>query len=296
MLDSDLIRGDGDAVSVARHPRGYGTPIFSYGSNNLSQLSARIGIVDGSIDSFPAKLDGYTRIFRGYSAGWQGGVASIHPNTNESSHVLGSIVYMTDDQISRLDEFEGGYTRRDVSVTLTDTGEIIAAVAYIADSYRFDRRPSEAYLMAIHATLSEQFAAVPSIAVDRVDEHTGECIRLDEWIKPIIPTTIEALCVMINLARSQKTKWVMPRTIADITSRLAYVGITSITALKDALALDLDLELDTGVEMGRDDNNPASGVSRYGRTLNRQLCQPLDMETLRIIYDILFPAKIAYGR
>ena len=66
------------------------TYLFNYGSNNLEQLSDRLGY---KIDGEAAYLPKHGRVFRGWSRNWGGGVASITKDANRT--VYGYIAEVT---------------------------------------------------------------------------------------------------------------------------------------------------------------------------------------------------------
>jgi hypothetical protein len=77
--------------------------LFSYGSNNLPQLKARLDIQNPKI--YPAYLPNHMLIFGFYSQKWKGGVASFTKDT--SRNLLGNIIYLSKKKIEKLDLFEG---------------------------------------------------------------------------------------------------------------------------------------------------------------------------------------------
>jgi hypothetical protein len=86
-----------------------GKYLFCYGSNSIEQIKERLNI-ERDIFYHPAFINNYTRIFCGMSKKWDnGGISSIYPM--RSNKVFGITVYLTEDEIKRLDEYEGGYTR-----------------------------------------------------------------------------------------------------------------------------------------------------------------------------------------
>ena len=85
-------------------------PCFCYGSNGVEQIRSRVK--NSSIQAHKAFVQEYSRIFCGYSRGWQGAVASLlkRPQTSAQSKPIicrGSVVYLTPEEFSRLDRFEG---------------------------------------------------------------------------------------------------------------------------------------------------------------------------------------------
>jgi hypothetical protein len=124
--------------------------LFSYGSNNPEQLSARIG---HELDEMrPVWLKGYQRVFRGYSRGWSGGVASLEPRRGATT--FGYIAKVDRDDLELVDRYEGVavgmYYREKVTVHTPDGP--VKAIAYIATSDDF-HPPSRAYLASIVKTI-----------------------------------------------------------------------------------------------------------------------------------------------
>mmetsp|Transcript_7814 Transcript_7814/g.16959 ORF Transcript_7814/g.16959 Transcript_7814/m.16959 type:complete len:193 (-) Transcript_7814:350-928(-) len=78
-------------------------PVFGYGSNCVEQLAERVG--NDNLLSSPGRLPNHERIFCGYSGRWEGPVASVREK--RSSIVHGTIVYLTQKEIEKLDVFEG---------------------------------------------------------------------------------------------------------------------------------------------------------------------------------------------
>jgi hypothetical protein len=130
-------------------------PVFSYGSNSVAQLRARVE--NPLLQAFPAKLLDWERIFCVRTATWGGAAASLIPQ--KGSITYGSAVYLTDVELARLDRFEGGYHKEyiDVSLLKDDNWVTESAQAYIANTLYWTVPPSKAYLTAIHVNLREQF-------------------------------------------------------------------------------------------------------------------------------------------
>lgn len=112
----------------------------SYGSNSTAQLKSRVK--KPSLVSKGAHLDNYARIFcLKSSGGWRtrstaSAVASIYPSPH--SRVYGAVVELNEEELKRLDTYEGGYTKKGV---ITSEGE---AVAYIANNQTWTNHlPSE---------------------------------------------------------------------------------------------------------------------------------------------------------
>ena len=152
-------------------------PVFCYGSNGTKQLQERV--CNSTLVSYSAYVEGYRRIFAGYSTKWEGGVASI-VNTNQSDDVCrGSVVFLSEQELKLLDHFEGisasgdpfsidpsvnVYRRSWVSLLSTDSlllslrgqssSTTIRAIAYIRNDDEWGSYPREAYLTACHRNIS----------------------------------------------------------------------------------------------------------------------------------------------
>lgn len=131
------------------------TTVFSYGSNSLAQLQARVQ--NPALIAHPAKLLDWERIFCVRAATWGGAAASLIPRQN--GVVYGSAAQLTDNELSRLDSFEGGYHKEQVVIDVWTDGKWAStpATVYIANSLYWTVPPSKAYLTAIHINLREQF-------------------------------------------------------------------------------------------------------------------------------------------
>ena len=74
-------------------------PIFSYGSNSLSQLKGRLQNLN--LISYGAYVNGYKRIFCGHSNNWNGGIASLVEKKFMKTY--GIVVYLDNHELSKLD-------------------------------------------------------------------------------------------------------------------------------------------------------------------------------------------------
>ena len=106
---------------MAASSEGPRTPVFCYGSNNIEQIRSRCK--NPWLQSEPALLRGWVRVFAGDSSTWGGGgvasvvpVASLSPGPggvagtagNDNDKVVyGSIVRLSRDELHILDWFEG---------------------------------------------------------------------------------------------------------------------------------------------------------------------------------------------
>ena len=117
---------------------------FAYASNlSKKQMAARCP------DSKPkviATLPNYKLVFVGWSREWRGGKASIKSFRGE--RVRGAIYEITEECLRRLDRFEAGYERFNVTVFDGDS-EPAQAVTYIKSGQLEDSQPSKEYLAVI---------------------------------------------------------------------------------------------------------------------------------------------------
>jgi len=120
---------------------------FAYGSNlDPNQMKKRVGSFQ---EARKARLPGFKLVFRGYSKKWNGAVADIEPS--EESIVYGVVYKITEQQLRKLDGFEGYprvYQRRPVEV-ITEKGDVISAVTYIRVKKEPQGIPSREYLETI---------------------------------------------------------------------------------------------------------------------------------------------------
>lgn len=147
--------------------------IFSYGSNSIAQLRARVE--NPALEAYPAQAVDWQRIFCVRTATWGGAAASIIPF--KGSIVYGAVVFLEDVELERLDRFEGGYHRNDVEVLVWNgtSWQTQSAIAYIANSLFWTVPPSEAYLTAIHINLREQFSTLQPDCVEHIHIHGVIC-------------------------------------------------------------------------------------------------------------------------
>ena len=128
--------------------------LLSYGSNHPEQLTERIG-PPKSIAAAVAL--GHKRVFRGYSRGWKGGVASLAPSKTRPAY--GYVADVTEAQLREMDLYEGVsagvYERRKIKVVRVGPdgkSKEVTAIAYIGTNRDF-HQPSRAYLQAVLKTI-----------------------------------------------------------------------------------------------------------------------------------------------
>jgi len=149
-----VVEGNIDGGSRMTVKSGKTYPVFSYGSNSAKQLGDRIGMVFGSKSVKNAYLNNYVRVFAGYSKRWKGAIASIAQKRKEK--VYGTVVYLTREQLVKLDSFEGGYSRKQKLVSLQGTCDKIKCFVYVKEDHSFDKFPSKSYLKAIRMMLDDR--------------------------------------------------------------------------------------------------------------------------------------------
>ena len=117
---------------------------FAYGSN-LSKKQMQTRCPDGKA-MFSATLPNYQLLFTGWSRVWRGGVANIKGFRGRK--VLGAIYEITEQCLRRLDKYETGYQRFNVTV-FDEDGQQIEAVTYIKAGQIEETSPSKEYLAVI---------------------------------------------------------------------------------------------------------------------------------------------------
>lgn len=128
-----------------------GKYLFCYGSNSIEQIKERLNI-ERDIVYHAAFINNYTRIFCGISKKWDnGGISSIYPLLENK--VFGISVYLSEDEIKRLDEHESGYTRMqlegNIQYLINKKSKKKIFEVYIKNNNNFRQLPSENYMKAI---------------------------------------------------------------------------------------------------------------------------------------------------
>lgn len=250
--------------------------VFSYGSNSIAQLRARVE--NPNLAAEPSRAKSWLRIFCVRTMTWGGAAASLIPS--KDSVTYGSVVLLSDEELSRLDRFEGGYHKEelDVEIYRDDDWIVAKAIVYLANSLHWTDPPSEAYLCAIHVNLREQFHTIMPEVANNIAIHgvfsttvptdSPETINFDDvctgsagdngsvrdldlttvrvelisqWVFPgAWALNLPALCVEVNAAR--EVKWVMPRAIGGVAGELKQFGILSVAQLAAKLAAGWTVE------------------------------------------------------
>jgi gamma-glutamylcyclotransferase len=117
---------------------------FAY-ATNLSQKEMQ-GHCPGSKPLFRATLPNYKLVFSDWSRKWHGGTATIRRLTGEK--VPGAVYECPEQDMRRLDIYEAGYIRLNVTV-FDEDGNPVKAVTYIRAGTTEEAPPSKEYLSII---------------------------------------------------------------------------------------------------------------------------------------------------
>src|SRR6056300_1419126 len=128
--------------------------LFSYGSNNITQLSQRLKRKILKSEIIPAYSEDYTRIFCFYSSKWHCSVASIYPDKYKL--VFGSLIMLDEKDLRKLDRFETNYTRKMINVTDNYFNKMNAHV-YICNDTKFVKETSVEYLENIKKNIYDSW-------------------------------------------------------------------------------------------------------------------------------------------
>jgi hypothetical protein len=202
--------------------------LFSYGSNSLSQLKGRLQNYD--LISYPAYVNGYKRIFCGYSNNWNGGVASLIKKRFIKTY--GIIVYLDKDELSKLDLFEINYTKEEIiSNVMFDNIYIeCKCFTYIANNNNWISLPSIQYLIAIKIMLEEHYSKnINYIIISSVKEN----IKKWNFPKDVNKLSLTSLFVIVNSYKN--IPWILPKNVNNIIYKLNSVNIHDIDTLKKYL-------------------------------------------------------------
>lgn len=157
-----------DRGHIKRVKMEHKTAVFCYGSNSTQQLRERVK--NDELESYGCFAPQFRRIYCGYSTRWGGGPASIVRVPDHPDEVCyGTVVYLLDEELARLDRFEGIdegndpfhahpkvnlYRREWIHIVLKDSQEQIHAIAYIHNDHTWGTYPSDAYLKACYKNVS----------------------------------------------------------------------------------------------------------------------------------------------
>jgi len=219
--------------------------VFSYGSNSIYQLRGRVD--NYSLQSRPAFLEGYKKIFCKHSEKWNGGVASIIPKKYIKTY--GIIVELTLEELNKLDKYETGYSKIYVECTIIkDNDNIfdplseqdqqihqkIQCIAYQANDHEWIDPPSQEYLVAIKVMLDEHdlFKKYMSfIVVSKYDPLINKIENLQKWKYPS-KEKLELRSFLVIVNSMKKNYWKMPHDLNNIINKLNKLDVRSINDLE----------------------------------------------------------------
>ncbi len=123
---------------------------FAYASNlNKKRMAEHC---PDSKPRFTAVLPNYKIVFTGWSREWHGGKATIRSFRGEK--VRGAVYDVTEACLKKLDKFEVGYSRLNVTVFDEDNNPI-PSVTYINSIQAEESMPSKEYLAVIQQGLRD---------------------------------------------------------------------------------------------------------------------------------------------
>mmetsp|Transcript_2003 Transcript_2003/g.3154 ORF Transcript_2003/g.3154 Transcript_2003/m.3154 type:complete len:282 (+) Transcript_2003:85-930(+) len=219
--------------------------VFSHGSNSIAQLRARVE--NPNLVAMPAKVDHWERIFCVRAVAWGGAAASLYPQ--KEAKTFGAVVSLSDEELRKLDAFEGGYKKEEMGISIWENGNWVEdkAIAYIAKNPSWSTHPSETYLTAIHVMLREQFAMIHPECVNEINisgvfnDTTEQVQRISKWQYPgSFGLSLKALCVEVNARKSDK--WIMPRTMREVMAEFELIGVRSAAQLAALLTTGWTLD------------------------------------------------------
>lgn len=209
--------------------------IFSYGSNSIYQLRGRVN--NNNLISSPAYIENYKKIFRGYSSGWKGGVASLVKKKFIKTY--GIIVFLSEDEILKLDSYEIGYHKEELICIKLDeyNNELkLKCYVYIANDNTWISPPSQQYLVAIKVMLNEYFSNCKHSSFIIIASFiNNKTINITKWVFPkdIYDLRLESFIVLVN--SKQNKYWAMPMIINDIVYKLNNIKIQNLIELDNSL-------------------------------------------------------------
>ena len=214
-------------------------PVFSYGSNSISQLKGRVK--NFNLLSYPAYVYGYKRIFCGHSNNWNGGVASLIKKKFIKTY--GIVVYLDNNELSKLDSYEINYVKKEIICNLMIKDnyiehKCIKCITYISKDNKWISAPSEQYLISIKIMLDEHFSKfIDYIIISKINDNNNiENIEKWKFPKNIYELSLTSLFVIVNSYKY--IPWKSPKNINNIKNKLNSVNIFDIIDIKKYLIND----------------------------------------------------------
>ncbi|CAK0817514.1 unnamed protein product [Prorocentrum cordatum] len=224
MLAQGAVHQDNCMSGMASAPPKFGDrrATFGFGSNSVRQLRGRLG--DCTLRGYPGQVRGHVLAFVGPNKSWAlndqcepGGTATLVPAPGDVA--LGTVVFLTEEQLAVLDGFEGvpsTYDRRDFEAEVLMDGEWrpMPVVAYIRQDSSQWYPPSEAYLCAVLRNLRGSFPALRTLTL-----RDAEGKVRGSWSHP----GFGELCtgaLLFEIGVRMPEPWQLPREIAERLRRL----------------------------------------------------------------------------
>ena len=151
--------------------------IFCFGSNNVTQLKARLAL--SNINTQNAYLEDHSLIFSQFSNSWGGSVASIYPNKGKT--VYGYIADIPEQKVKLLDNYEGNWYSKVEKEVITENNEKQIVMMYeMKKIYISDyNEPSEEYMTAIFATINLYWKKLLEIDIHKIENN--EIKKIKTW-------------------------------------------------------------------------------------------------------------------
>ena len=225
-------------------------PVFSYGSNSIFQLRGRVN--NSILQSYPGYVDGYKRIFCGYSKRWKGGVASIIKKRYIRTY--GIIVFLSKDELKILDGYEQNYSKIQIECNILNNDndnnkdlesctsseflvQTIECIAYQSDNHEWINYPSQQYLVAIKIMLDEhnlyqQYC--PKLIIARYNNYLKQTENLVRWKFPA-KHLIELSSFFVIVNSSRIIPWKMPQDLNNIEERMHKLHVYKVSDLEKYL-------------------------------------------------------------
>lgn len=144
--------------------------VFCYGSNGIQQMRERCE--NEKLIANRAHLPEYARVFAGNSSRWKGAVSSIIPLAGTT--VFGSVVMVNEEELDKLDPYEGvdsrdptskrGVYRREQVEVEVDDGTL-PCIVYIKNQLHWQGPPSDGYLRACKKNIEQYWSEDGNVAV-----------------------------------------------------------------------------------------------------------------------------------
>ena len=216
------------------------TCIFSYGSNSINQIKGRTNNL--SLISYSAYIDNFKRIFAGHSNLWNGGVASLVQK--RFARTYGIIVFLTDDEIAKLDVYEVNYSKKELecSAIIDNLIHNIKCYTYIKDNHYWCTHPSQQYLTAIKIMLEEHNQYLSYIIVSGIMQDNDKIQNVTKWKCPDnLNLSLESFFVIVNSHKSEP--WKMPKILNSLITKFNSINIFTTLMLKKYIEQDNSFEL-----------------------------------------------------